>query len=257
MARETVQSVERAFQIIELMAERGTMGVREIAHETGLHSTVVHRILGTLVELGYADKQVETDKYLLTYKMLAIGSGIQERNGVVKLVHPYLVQLSEECKETVHLVERAGTNIRYIDKITPSANMFATGSYVGLEFPLAGTAVGKAILSELTEDEVKKVWDESHIVKYTPNTICELDTLLSELDETKQTGFAYDNEEREVGLFCVGVSVPDYRGIYSYGISISAPLARMQEDSLKEVQKHLWATREKVTAIIGKHVGGR
>ena len=156
----------------------------------------------------------------------------------------------------MHFVERAGTNIRYIDKITPSANMFATGSHVGLEFPLAGTAVGKAILSELSEAEVKAVWDDSQIVQYTPNTICDLDRLLEELKNTRKTGFAYDMEEREAGLFCVGVSVPDYKGDYVYGISISAPLARMQEERLEEVKKHLWDTRERIIGVIGKKKNG-
>ena len=99
-----------------------------------------------------------------------------------------MAALSEESKETVHFVERAGTNIRYIDKITPSANMFATGSHVGLEFPLAGTAVGKAILSELSEAEVKAEWDDSQIVQYTPNTICDLDRLLEELKTPGKPG---------------------------------------------------------------------
>lgn len=252
MAKETIQSVERTFQVIELLAEKGAMGVREIGHETGLHSTVVHRVLGTLVELGYAGQEEETGKYLLTYKMLAVGSSIQERNSAVKLAHPYLTALAEECRETVHFVERAGTNIRYIDKVTPAANMFATGSYVGLEFPLAGTAVGKAILAKLTEEEVRAVWNDSHIVQYTSHTICDLDRLLAELNDTRKTGFAYDREEREAGLFCVGVSVPDYRGEYIYGISISAPLARMQEERLTEVKQRLWETREKIFTVIGK-----
>ena len=251
MARETIQSVERTFQVIELLAEKGALGVREIGHETDLHSTVVHRVLGTLVDMGYADQEAETGRYLLTYKMLAVGNCIQERNSAVKLAHPYLAALSEECRETVHFVERAGTNIRYIDKITPTANMFATGSHVGLEFPLAGTAVGKAILAELSEEEVKAVWQDSHIVQYTAHTICDLDRLLSELKDTRKTGFAYDREEREAGLFCVGVSVPDYRGMYNYGISISAPLARMQDERLEEVKQKLWDTRERITSIIG------
>lgn len=252
MAKETIQSVERTFQIIELLAEKGAMGVRELGHSAGLHSTVVHRVLGTLVEMGYAGQEEDTGKYLLTYKLLAVGNRIQQRNSVVKLAHPYLAALSEECRETVHFVERAGTNIRYIDKITPEANMFATGSYVGLEFPLAGTAVGKAMLAKLSEEEVRTVWNNSRIVRYTENTICSLDRLLAELEETRKTGFAYDMEEREAGLFCVGVGVPDYRGVYSYGISISAPLARMQEERLAEVKRRLWETREKIAAVMGR-----
>ena len=82
MAKETIQSVERTFQVIELLAEKGAMGVREIGHETGLHSTVVHRVLGTLVDLGYAGQEEETGKYLLTYKNAGSGQqhpGTQQR----------------------------------------------------------------------------------------------------------------------------------------------------------------------------------
>ena len=154
MAKETVQSVERAFQIIELMAKNETMGIREIHHETGLTVTVVHRIINTLAELGYVKQEKETEKYFLTYRLLVMGNYVQERNNVVRLVHPYLKQLSEDCKETVHFVQRAGNKIRYIDKVLPTANIFATGSYIGLELEMSSTAVGKAILAELPEEEI-------------------------------------------------------------------------------------------------------
>lgn len=226
------------------------MGVREIAAESGLHSTVVHRILGTLVETGYASKAYDSDKYMLTYKMLAIGNGILKRNDIVELVHPYLVELSEECKETVHFVERSKTNIRYLDKVTPTANMFATGSYVGMELPMAGTAAGKAILAELPEEEVRGIWSDSTIVRYTHNTICDLDELLFELADIRSTGIAYDDEEREVGLICVGVSIPDYRGQSNYAISISAPKARIQGEIQKKAEEELLRVKEKVTALI-------
>lgn len=252
MAKETLQSVERTFQIIEMLAKQGAMGVRELGHETGLHATVVHRILGTLVELGYVCKEAETDRYLMTYRMLTVGNGILERNSVVRLVHPHLEILAKQCMETVHFVERAGSNIRYLDKITPPANMFVTGSYVGMELASAGTAVGKAILARLTKEEVEKVWEELHMVQFTPNTICDLERLQKELSEVRRTGFAYDNEEREEGLFCVGVSIPDYKGIYSYGISISAPLVRMRGEKLEEAKKYLWETREKIMNMIGR-----
>jgi len=252
MAKEKVQSVERAFNILELLAEKGHLGVREIGHMTGLHSTVVHRILGTLVELGYVRQELETEKYFLTYKMLAVGNTIQEHNSVIQLVHPYLAALSEECRETVHFVERAGSNIRYIDKVTPPATLFLTGSYIGMELPLAGTAVGKAILAELSDDEVRNVWNNTHVVPYTVNTICDLDRLIKELGEAKKSGFAYDWEERETGLMCIGVSVPDYTGAYTYGISISAPTIRMQNERLSQIQELLKKTKFDVTNVIGK-----
>ena len=87
MAKETVQSVERAFQIIELMAKNETMGIREIHHETGLTGTVVHRIINTLAELGYVKQEKETEKYFLTYRLLVMGNYVQERNNAVSYTH--------------------------------------------------------------------------------------------------------------------------------------------------------------------------
>ena len=250
MAKETVQSVERAFQIIELMAKNETMGIREIHHETGLTVTVVHRIINTLAELGYVKQEKETEKYFLTYRLLVMGNYVQERNNVVRLVHPYLKQLSEDCKETVHFVQRAGNKIRYIDKVLPTANIFATGSYIGLELEMSSTAVGKAILAELPEEEVRKIWNQGENVIFTPHTIQSLDQLLKELEEARETGFAYDWEEREAGLCCVGVSVRDYRGSYNYGISISAPVTRTKEDNLTRIQEKLWETKQIVSELI-------
>lgn len=250
MAKETVQSVERAFQIIELMARNETMGIREIHHETGLTVTVVHRIMNTLVELGYAKQEKETEKYFLTYRLLVMGNYVQERNNVIRLVHPYLKQLSDECRETVHFVQRAGNKIRYIDKVLPTANIFATGSYIGLELEMSSTAVGKAILAELSEKEVTEIWNQGENIIFTPNTIQSLEQLKRDLTETKKTGFAYDWEERETGLFCVGVSIQDYKGDYNYGISISAPISRAKEDNLKRIRGRLSDTKQAVSELI-------
>lgn len=251
MGRETLQSVERTFQVMELLAERGAMGVRELSQETDFHTTVVHRILGTLTELGYASQERD-GKYYLTYKTLAMGNQIQMRNDVAQLVQPFLKELSEQCRETAHFVEREGTNIRYLGKVTPTANMFATGSYVGMELPLAGTAAGKAILAKLPLAEVEDIWDKSQIVRYTPNTICTKERLLEEMKEIRNTGFAYDREEREMGLICVGTAILDYQGISRYAISISGPVARMQGERLDEIRKNMEDARCKIEGIVGK-----
>lgn len=252
MAKDTLQSVERTFEVLEMLSGRGTMGVRELAHETGLNTTVVFRILSTLVQLGYIIKDTETDRYELTYKLLSVGERVAERNTAASLAHKKLVHLARDCGETVHFVERSGTNIRYTDKVTPDANIFATGSYVGLELPLAATAVGKAILSKLTDKEVRKVWENSDIIQHTPHTICDIDTLLVELADAKKTGFAYDMEERELGLMCVGVSLADYKGEYNYGISISAPVVRMTEEHMQEIRQMLSKTRDEIAVLIGQ-----
>lgn len=252
MGKDTLQSVERSFLILELLSAQGSMGVREIAEKTELSVTIVHRILTTLVELGYLTQSSSTHKYQLTFKLLVVGETVAQRHGAAQLSHAILKELAEECKETVHFVERVGNNIRYIDKINPSSNLFATGSYVGLELPMTNTAVGKAILASLSADEVKQIWNAQEPICYTAHTICELERLQSELEQIRSTGFGYDREERELGLWCVGVSVVDYKGEYRYGISISAPATRMSKPHLQKLQYNLIQAKKRIVKLIGK-----
>ncbi len=251
MAKETVQSVERAFQVMEILAEAGTAGVREISQEAGFSPTVVHRLLATLAELGYVSQE-QDGKYYLTYKILAMGNQVQLHNSVVQRVQPFLESLSEICGETAHFMERVGTNIRYLGKVTPAVNMFATGSYIGMELPLAGTAAGKAILAKLSEEENAEIWKKSRIVRYTPYTICTKERLFCEIAEIQKTGLAYDKEEREMGLSCVGAAISDYQGVFRYAISISGPTARMQGERLEEIKKNIEEAKKRITAVIGK-----
>ena len=181
-----------------------------------------------------------------------MGNQIQMHNSVAQLVQPFLEELSEKCRETAHFMERAGINIRYLGKVTPAANMFATGSYVGMELPLAKTAAGKAILARLPLEEVEEIWKKSPVVRYTPYTICTKERLLGELQEIRDTGLAYDREEREMGLICVGAAILDYQSIPRYAISVSGPVARMQGSCLDEIRHNIEEARHKIAAVIGR-----
>lgn len=249
--KDTIQSVKKVFNIIEVLSKNEYMGVREISAATGINVTSVFRMLTTLVELGYASQLEDSGKYFLTYKLLAVGNSIVTRNSIVKLVHPYLETICQQCKETVHLVERSGTNIRYIDKVIPTSGIFATGSYVGMELPLTCTAVGKSILSQLSDEEIKEIWDHEDLIEYTPKTIKSFEELMKDINLTRQRGYAIDNEEREPGLFCVAVCILNYNGEPNHAISVSAPVSRMQGEKLEEVCSVLLNMKKKISKIIG------
>ncbi|MFA9396999.1 MAG: IclR family transcriptional regulator [Clostridiaceae bacterium] len=251
MSKDTVQSITKAFNIIEVMSKYEFLGVREISSITGINTTSVFRMLTTLVELGYV-AQIDTNgKYFLTYKLLAVGNLVLGRNNVVKLVHPYLQQLSEECGETVHFIERASTNVRYIDKILPTSGVVAMGSYIGMELPLTSTAVGKSILAKMPDKEIQEIWNKEDLIIYTPKSIDDFDVLMKDIKLTRARGYALDNEERELGLFCVGVCIPNHNEDPVYAISVSAPISRMTGDNLERVCNKLLEVKEKVSKIIG------
>ena len=148
-----VQSVARIFELIEVLAAHPAgASLQRLAEDAHLAKSTTHRLLGSLVSLGYAAQDGETGKYRLTLKMFEISSGIVNSMDVMSVAKVHLERLAQRTGEAVHLVIRDAQDIVYIYK-TESGPM-RMSSRVGLRSPLYCTGVGKAILATLTEEEV-------------------------------------------------------------------------------------------------------
>ncbi|MCI8515178.1 MAG: IclR family transcriptional regulator [Lachnospiraceae bacterium] len=251
MAEETIQSVNRVFSILEVLASEGSKSIAELHMRLGLHKTTLHRMLGTLTELGYVLQNPENGKYYLSYKIIVLANQTLRWNTAARVATPFLQELVEDCRETVHMMQREENRVRYIVKIEPNSANFVMGSYVGMELPMYCTAAGKAMMAGLPEWEVEKIWEENKGTRYTEKTVRSLSELRKQLEEIRRTGVAYDNEEREKGLFCVAVCVPDCQGVPRYGISISAPSARMNVENVGDYERKLKKIQEAVAKALG------
>ena len=120
--KNPVQSAERIFQVLEMLAEHGEMGLMEISTELGLHKSTVHRLLMSLIYMGYAKQDETTQKYMLSYKIVSMAGKILERTDILQIAKPYMERLSDISGEAVHLVQREGNNILYIYKIEAKVN---------------------------------------------------------------------------------------------------------------------------------------
>ena len=104
-----MQSAERIFQVLEMLAEHGEMGLMEISTELGLHKSTVHRLLMSLIYMGYAKQDETTQKYMLSYKIVSMAGKILERTDILQIAKPYMERLSDISGEAVHLVQRKAT----------------------------------------------------------------------------------------------------------------------------------------------------
>ena len=102
-----VQSVVRSFTLLELLCERGELGVTQLSKLSGLSKTTVYRLINTLVELGYVKQNPVTEGYGITLKFLKISASQRALFDKRNEMRPVLEKLSAECGETVHLVERS------------------------------------------------------------------------------------------------------------------------------------------------------
>jgi len=114
--KNPVQSAGRIFSVLELLAQSGPMGVTELSKNLELNKSTVHRLLASLIAMDYVKKENDSDKYRLTFKILALGEALLDKVDIVSVARPYLQQLVELSGETVHLVQREGTDMVYIDK---------------------------------------------------------------------------------------------------------------------------------------------
>jgi len=245
-----VQSAERIFSIMEILAERGPMTLTEISKELSLHKTTVSRLAGSLISMGYAKRNPD-GRYALTFKMLGLAGRMLEKTDIISLSRPHIERLAEISGETVHFVRREGIWIVYIDKVESNANSVRMVSRIGLRQPVYCTAVGKAMLAELPLEKVREIWDGSEIKKYTPNTITDFNDLLNELEEIRKNGYAIDNEENELGVRCIAASIKNFEGRADNAFSISAPVSRLGDERVEMLSRYLLETKEKLSRELG------
>ena len=245
-----VQSVERIVQLIEQLASHPAgASLQRLAQETGLAKSTVHRLLASLVSLGYAAQEPETGRYRLTLKMFELSSGIVNSMEIMDVAKAHLERLSQRTGEAVHLVIRDARDIVYIYK-TESGPM-RMSSRVGLRSPLYCTGVGKAILATLPPEEVEDVWNHSSLKKLTSRTVVDLTEMQDQLAEVRANGYAIDDEENEMGVRCVAVAIPGPDGRAESAFSISGLAPYMTPERIRRVAALALDTRTDILADLG------
>ena len=246
----SVQSVERIFQLIEQLASHPAgASLQRLAQETDLAKSTVHRLLASLVGLGYAAQEPGTGRYRLTLKMFELSSGIVNSMEIMDVAKAHLERLSQRTGEAVHLVLRDGWDIIYIYK-TESGPM-RMASRVGLRSPLYCTGVGKAILACLPPQEADEIWRHSTPRKLTEKTITTQEELNRQLEQVRSQGYAVDDEENELGIRCVAVAIPGPGGRPETAFSISGLAPYMTGDRIRRIASLALSTRDDILRDMG------
>jgi len=255
--KNPIQSADRIFAILETLADNSSMRLIDLSEKLELHKSTVHRLLASLISMGYVTQSVHTGTYSLTFKLVELSEKILKNTDVLRIIHPYVTNLSNLCEETVHFVRRVGENVLYLEKQesqSVKSRSVRLSSQVGLTRAMYCSGVGKAILAKLPDEEVEEVWNNSTIEQKTEYTITSLDALKKELAEIRKKGYALDNEENELGIRCIAVAVTDYKNRPTYAISISTLTGRMPDERIPELADMLISTAGTISELLGSNV---
>lgn len=223
-----IQSVERALMILEqLAARRDGMGIMESAERLGISPSTLHHILSTLIARGYVNQDPATKRYKAGMRIFELASMVLSNVGLKDFARPVLEELVRTANETAHLTVLDGGEGVHIEEIE-SSHVIKISLSVGRRIPLHCSAAGKALLAYLPERRVDEIVQLKGLTRYTENTIVSEERLREELSEIRRTGCAFDREEYEEGVYCVGAPVRDYTGGVIAALSISGPASRIR-----------------------------
>lgn len=246
------QSGEKMLRIIELFAEKGEpLRVMDVAKELKINASTVLRFILTLENCGYVEQDPQTLRYRLTFKICRIAGKVQASANLSHIAHPFLKELSRIMKESVCLAIVQNMMVTYIDVVEGPDLMVRSMQRIGNVAKMHCTGIGKVFLQDMSPEQIDNLISLHGLTRYTNHTITEKEQLMKELETVRANGYAFDNEECEIGARCVALPVRDYTGNIVAGFSVTGPSGRLTDEWIYAQMDILKKTSEEISARLG------
>lgn len=249
MSNYNVKLIIDTFKVIELIASSNkSLNLTEISNALDINKTSLFRILTTLVSIDLIE-QIDMD-YLLGWRLFEIGQKVLPGRGFKTNTHQILEDLSNVVYETVNLGILINDKILFID-VFESSHTLSANFKIGTQLPSHLTAIGKSILSTWKEDEIKNLFLNKPFERFTPSSVNDIESLITQLRTFNENGWALDDEEYSLGIRCMAAPIKDHTGKTIAGISISGPVTRMTIEKTTNSLSHLLDAAKRISTIIG------
>ena len=242
-----MSAIEKVVAVAEALGQEHR--VSEIARITGLPISTVHRILQELVVLGWVQES-DDHSYRVGVRLLSLAGRAGDDSEVARIARPILRALCEQTGHTVHLALRQGDEAVYVDKLD-GRRVYQMRSRIGLSIPLHSTAIGKALLARLPDDEIRLIAARTGLPARTERTITDVPTLLAHLTLVRRHGFAVDDEENEVHTRCLGAAVVDHRDLPIGGLSLSSLAFDLDAEHIRQFAPLVVGAARELSAGLG------
>lgn len=233
---------ERCLSIIQLLAENADeLPLGEIAEKLELPKSGAHRLLATLVDLGWAKQDPQTGFYRLTMRLAVLGQRFYVATGIPDICQPLLDNLAAASREFVRMA--------VVDSDTLVWVAYAQGAKGGLMYqptdtvatvPLHATASGKAWLSTLPVDDAVRIVMKNggfgDSATFGPNVVRSVSSLMQELEVTARRGYGLAMSEAEPGVTALAAAIRSREdGPVAGTVSVAGPSVRLTEERVQEL----------------------
>lgn len=251
-AKYPVKSLAKALRILDTVGrfQHGT-SIATLSKELKMGKSTVHRLLATLRDFDLIWFDPATSNYALGSRILRWSDLLVQQNLLVRHGLPILRDLVSAGRETANLAILDGTDVLYVAQFE-SMERLRLSEAVGTRQPAHSTALGKAILATMTEEELDQFYGKVDGLKgLTLNTITDRRRLKEHLRKVRNEGVAYDFEENVAGVVCLGAVVRNFTSKPIGAMSVSLPIQRLRGDSLITLKEHLLEAVNRLSAELG------
>src|ERR1700683_3286423 len=239
-----VRSADNVLRLLSMLREQGELRVADAASTLGVAPSTAHRLLATLRQHEFA-VQDRRHVYLPGPALSAIQAAAP-RPDLRAVIHGLLRDQMQECQETDHFMVLEGDGARFIDGVEGSRSL-RCGTRIGLLMPAHVTSGGKALLAELPDEELRRLYPHG-LPRGDRAAISSMPSLLRELAAVRRRGYATNHEESEPGITAVGRCVPDRDGRAFGAVVIAVPSVGCQPSHLDDLAGHLQVFAAAITA---------
>ncbi|MDY6998187.1 MAG: IclR family transcriptional regulator [Actinomycetota bacterium] len=244
-----VQSVDRALQVLDILAEFGQAGVTEIAAELGVHKSTVSRLIAVLEARDFVEQVSERGKYRIGFAITRLAHSSGAHLDLVKMSQDICNGLSVDVGETANLAVLDDNRIvNIVEAIGPAEITLRT--WVGQSCPAHATSSGKVLLSGLDAAEARSRYQDG-FEAFTDTTVSSISELTNQLAAVRDRGWASVSEELEVGLNAVAAPVYDVHSQVVAALSVSGPSYRLGVDRFEEVAKLTISAADEISRRLG------
>lgn len=242
-----IDSVDNALRVLLLLGEQPRLRLTEVSQYLGVASSTAHRLLAMLQFRGFVRQDMATRSYVPGPTLDGLAFGLLRRLDVRTRARPVLERLSVDLQETVHLGRLEGNQVHFIDSIE-SERALRVGGRLGRSMAAHCTSTGKALLAELSDEEVCRLYPEEQLIPLTANSIQTRTALLAALAEVRTQGYARSEEESEEGVTSVAIAL--HTTSPRLAVNVSVPVNRMTDEVRRAIRTHLMAVVEELDPLL-------
>ena len=248
--QNTIKSLDRAMMVFEFLSETSGKTLSALASDLGQSPATIYRILTTLESRGIVEMDSADQVWHIGPNAFVIGAKFLKRTSLVERARPVLRKLMEATGEIANLGIEQGGSVLFVSQVETHESIRAFFP-PGTLSPMHASGIGKALLAEMDDARLDRVFGKARPEVFTEHTISDMDAMHHELQEIRKRGYSIDGEEKTLGMRCIAAAVFDINQEAIAGISVSVPTSRVGPAQIPSLSAAVIDAANTVTAALG------